>query len=207
MKQLALRFLVPTLLLAAPASLKASPCAHRTVHITGTIRDRDGSILRGARVTYHALTWNKDCAQGVWKDYKTRTDAHGLYSVTGPEQGKLLVVHPNRPNYLPELALKEDSRTGNVDADYQLHMFRLRGRVVGQDSLDAEGITVQYCRGGGSDLVFGLNKRITTPRFDLFLPRDEPYVFLVTKPGMKEFQSFSVTLRNDTTITYSLKPE
>ena len=64
MKRLVLWFLFPTLLLATRASPEPSPCTHRTVHITGTIRDRDGSTLRGARVTYRALTWNKAVAGG-----------------------------------------------------------------------------------------------------------------------------------------------
>ena len=52
-----------------------------------------------------------------------------------------------------------------------------------------------------------LDPGFTTPRFELFLPRDEPYLFVVTKPGTNAIQGFSVTLRSDTTITYSLKLE
>jgi hypothetical protein len=156
-------------------------------------------------MTYRALIWNKDCSKGVWKDYRTESNALGLYSIAGPEQGMLLVLHPNRQSYPPELAVPEDMRTGDVRADYQLHMFRVQGRVVTSEGNDAEGITVRYCRGGAMDLILGPG--FTTPRFELFLPRDEPYVFVVTKPGTDVFQSFSITLRSDTTITYALKPE
>ena len=206
MKRLALWFLFPALLLATRASPEPSPCTHRTVHVTGTIRDRDGSILPSARVTYSALKWNEDCSEGIWEDYGTESSALGLYSITGPEQGKLLVLHPSRQSYPPELALREDMRTGDVWADYQLHMFRVQGHVVDLEGRDAEGITVQYCRGGAMDCLV-LGPGFTTPRFELFLPRGEPYSFIVTKPDTKVFQGFGITLFSDTTITYSLKPE
>lgn len=207
MKRLLSGFLFATLLLASRVCSEPRPCTHRTVRITGIISDRDGSILRGARVIYRGLTWNKDCSEGVWKDYKTKANSRGLYSVTGPEQGKLLVVHPDRQRYPPELALSEDFRIGDVRADYQLHIFRVQGHLIAPDGRDAEGVTVYYCHGGAEDLLIDSNKKITTPKFELFLPRDEPYEFLVTRSGMKEFQGFSVTLRSDTSITYSLKPE
>src|SRR6266705_718519 len=126
MKRLVLWFLFPTLLLATRASPEPSPCTHLTVHITGTIRDRDGSTLRGARVTYRALTWNKDCSKGIWKDYRTESNALGLYSITGPEQGKLLVLHPKRRSYPPEVALREDMRTGDVCGLSASHVSRTR---------------------------------------------------------------------------------
>lgn len=218
MKRFALGPLLPILLLAPPALADPRPCTHQVVHISGTIRDRDGAILHGAIVTYRALTWKKDCSEGVWKDYKTKSDANGFYSVKGPEQGKLLAANPNRPSYPAELALKEDFRVGNVEANYQLHMFRLRGRIVGRDGLDAEGITVQYAHGGAMDLIMDTGKAIKAPKFELFLPRG-PWAFIVTRSGESAMSSergysgrvpvvhgFNVTLYSDTAITYTLKP-
>ena len=156
---------------------------------------------------YHGLTWNEDCSEGRWKDYETRSNGQGFYSVTGPEQGKLVVIHPYRQSYRPELALREDLRIGNVSADYQLHMFRIQGHLVDADGHDAEGVTVYYCDSGAMDVLCDSNRKITTPRFELFLPRDKPYFFWVTKPTMKGMQGFNVILRSDTSITYSLKLE
>jgi hypothetical protein len=158
-------------------------------------------------VIYRGLSWNKDCREGRWKDYKTKTNGQGDYSVTGPEQGKLLVVHPNRPSYPPELVLREDLRIGDVRADYQLHMFRIQGHLIDSGGHDAEGVTVYYCEDEAMDLLLGSDRKITTPRFELFLPRDNPYVFVVTAPAFKLTQCFNVTLHSDTSITYSLKPE
>ena len=207
MNRLLLAFLFTTILLATRSSAELQPCTHRTVQVTGTIRDRDGSILPGARVTYRGLSWNKDCSEGRWTDYETNADSLGVYSITGPEQGKLLVVHPNRQSYPPELAIREDLRTGYLHADYQLQMFRLQGHLVDSEGHDAKGVTLYYGKGGGMDIILGNDRMITTPRFELFLPRGKPYAFLVRAPGIVQIQIFNVTLSSDTSITYSVKPE
>lgn len=162
-----------------------------------------------ARVAYFATQWSEDCHSSSTRPYEEYTDSSGRYDLTAPAFGyPLVVLHLNQSLFpRPELISPDTIQAGEHHLDHQFRSYRIRGRVLGPDSLPLrQGFLTYYQYYPGMFCGTGLPEAtITDGAFDVRVQPYPDYVFW-TRMSLASYDTYPslhprIPIHGDTTIT------
>ncbi len=181
-----LRVILPTAPLFASVSVLAAfvpmEWHSQKARIVGTIRDVSGAPLVNAKVLGSGTEWSLDGLSGTQKYFETRTDSLGAYQLELPAGADVAMVeHPDQHGFPErELLASGPIEPGEHRVDHQFHLFRVRGRVLGPDSLPAARGLVIYYADPGKSMICGTGLpqvSVVNGSFEVTLQHRGPYIF------------------------------
>jgi hypothetical protein len=184
----------------------------QSARVVGTIRDVTGAPLANARVAGIGVKWAPDGHSGRQETFETRSDSLGSYELEVPAGSEIVwVEHPNRFTFPEREWLVERSIEPGVHrADHQFHLYRVRGRVLGPDSLPvAKALVTYYADPGGSAICgTGLPQaNVVNGSFEVLLQHRGPYIFwttLSTNPLRPPGVGGKLQINADTTVIFQI---
>lgn len=172
------------------------------VHVTGTIRDRDGTGVAAAqvRVVPHSyIPWN-----GPGLHSTDVTDSGGAFSLDLVEGDYYVGITPPWGAGLGSRSLDDvEFRPGRTGFEYRYSGFRVAGSVTAPDGAPLDSGRVLALAVNGGDV--GVDTRNGT--FSLLVPKDGAYRLLViARPasGIPVFSTDVMPVAADTTVALAI---